>query len=106
MDNILDDLVENAKLILKASQQVIAEEDLHRLQKEQRALVDQLTDKDAIFNKCRNEGPKDGVNALRQRIDDKIDLFQKLNAEFVDNISAAHGLIQFEKGPSKKRVKS
>lgn len=105
MDSILDGLIENARKILKASQQVIAEEDLTRLQKEQKTLVDKLTDKDSQFNKCDDKGTKQGIGTLRKQIDDKIDLFQKLNAEFVDNIAAAHGLIQFEKGHIKKRSK-
>lgn len=107
MDKILDQLIENGHKLLAASKQVIEEDELMRLQKEQETILDKLIAHDTSFQKCSSEHSNkalgDKLVLLRAKIDEKIETFQKLNTEFVENISAVHGLIQFDKGRIKKR---
>lgn len=104
MDAILSSLVRNAELILQTSQQTTAKDDLYQLQKEQRALVDKFTDKDTLYNKSEVENDRDKAIGLIKEIDKKIDLFQKLNSKYVENMSSAHSLIHFEKTSRKKQL--
>ena len=105
MDKILNQLIENGNKLLAASKQVIEEDELMRLQKEQETMLDKLIAHDTSYQKCSLEQNSKGnkLSLLRAKIDEKIEAFQKLNAEFVENISAVHGLIQFDKGHIKKR---
>lgn len=105
METLLDSLLENAKKLLALSRQVIEEDELMALQKEQEVLLANLIDKDAQLQQL-NSTPQEQLKQSRLKIDQKIDDFQKLNAEFLENISTAHGLIQFDKGRIKKRQKS
>lgn len=105
METLLDSLVETAKNLLKLSQQVIAEDDLFRLQQEQENLLEKLVHKDEEFH----EFPKmvqEGLMSERLKINEKIDQFQQLNAEFIQNINESHGLIKFDKGHFKKHKDS
>lgn len=104
MEGLLDSLIESAKKLLSLSRQVIEEDELSRLQQEQEALLARLIEKDGEFHKQSN-GSLEALMPQRLKIDEKIDYFQKLNADFVENISTAHGLIQFDKGRIKKRQK-
>jgi len=103
MEQILDLLIQNANELLDLSQKVFAEEELTRLQAQQNELLNQLIDKDEAVNKLPAGGPQ--LVPLRNRIDEKLTLFQDLNARFIDNITASNGPIQFEKGKAKKRTK-
>ena len=105
MESLLDGLLENARKLLVLSKQVIEEEELTVLQKEQEALLSELIKKDSELHHL-NEISKNDLYESRANIDAKIGEFQKLNAEFLENIRAAHGLIQFEKGRIKKHPKS
>ena len=95
MEILLDRLIENAKRLLELSKQVIVEDEVVALQKVQDDMVTQLTDLDgkraalcASFES--SEMPNQG------RIDEKIDVFQNLNTQFIENLSAMRGLIHFE----------
>lgn len=105
MEKILDLLIENAKQLLELSKQVIAEEELTPLQEKQQELLTQLLEKDDAFHEACAELKTDYNSPLRNRIDEKLDHFQKLNSNFIDNITTTLGLIQFEKGKIKKRPK-
>jgi hypothetical protein len=101
MEDLLDSLVESAKQLLALSQHVIEEDELVRLQEEQESLLASLVQKDEEFHKL----PKltqDSLMPRRLKIDEKIDHFQKLNASFVENINASHGLIRFDNGKKQK----
>lgn len=101
MESLLDSLIESAKKLLALSKQVIDEEELTRLQEEQEILLSKLVDKDGEFHLLPNASDQE-LMPKRLKIDGKIDQFQKLNADFVENINTTHGLIQFDKKHSKK----
>ncbi|HEV8052348.1 MAG TPA: hypothetical protein VGP47_07630 [Parachlamydiaceae bacterium] len=94
MGNLLDRIIESARKLLALSKQVIEEDELMRLQQEQEELLSSLIDKDAQFQKT-SSAAREKLMPARLKIDGKIDEFQKLNSEFVENINTAHGLIQF-----------
>lgn len=104
MEALLNSLLDNAMKLLMLSQQVIEESELMSLQKEQEILLSKLIEKDSEFHNLTNVSQEKLVQ-FRLKIDKKIDDFQKLNAEFLENISAAHGLIQFDRG-SVKNIKN
>lgn len=98
MDQLLDLLIENASKLLELSKQVISEEELDNLQKKQQDLLEKLVEKDEAFHQLNGSATHDDSSPLRNQIDDKLDVFQELNANFIDNITASHGMIHFEKG--------
>lgn len=102
MENLLDHLIGNARELLAISKQVIEEQELIRLQQIQDELLTTLVEKDAEFHLLPEDTQKKFI-LLRYRIDEKIDEFQQLNADFLENISNAQGVIQFNKGRLKKR---
>ena len=95
MEGLLDNLIESARILLNHSRQVIDENELIRLQEEQEVLLAKLIDKDTEFHQIPAHSDQSFM-PRRLKIDEKIDLFQKLNAEFVENINTANGLIQFK----------
>lgn len=101
MEGLLDRLIESAKKLLVLSENIIEEDELNRLQEEEQTLLAALVKKDEDFQK-QPQASQDSLMPKRLKIDEKIDHFQKLNAAFVENINASHGLIKFE---SKKRSK-
>jgi hypothetical protein len=100
MESLLDKLVETARSLLKFSRQVIVEEDLFRLQQEQEILLEKLFQKDHEFHELPKMVQKE-LMPQRLKINEKIDQFQQLNAEFIQNINESRGLIQFDQGTSK-----
>lgn len=96
IEDLLDKLIDSANKLLAASQQVIEEDELADLQKDQEVLLERLIEKDAEFHKFSNQ-IQEKLLPRRLKIDEKIDHFQKLNSDFVENISSAHGVIQFKK---------
>lgn len=104
MDSLLDLLIDNAKSLLGISQRVIAEEELIPLQKRQKELLDQLVAKDETFHRAIGSS-NNYQSPLRNRINAKLDQFERLNASFIENITSTHGLIQFEKNKIKKTAK-
>lgn len=100
MDMLLDDLVSGAEKLLELSQKVIAEEELVNLQARQEILLGKLIEKDALLHTLEGLDASD-IKTIRKGIDRKIDLFQKLNADFVEKISSVHGLIRFDKKKNK-----
>lgn len=101
MEELLNHLIESAKKLLDLSKHVIDEDELLHLQEEQETLLIHLVKKDGDFHKLPNASDTN-LMPRRLKIDEKIDEFQRLNAAFVENINATHGLIQFEKKHTKK----
>lgn len=93
MNHLLNELIQVAAQLRDMSLQVIAEEDLAPLQKHQEDLLMQLENTDQQLQ--RSYGPQlDG--ATREGFHNQLQTFQQLNQEFIQNLSASHGLIQFE----------
>lgn len=106
MDGLLDALVANAEKLLELSQRVISEEELGPLQKKQQKLLDDLVAQDEAFHKACKGNEQDYHSPLRNEVTGKLELFEKLNASFIENITASHGLIHFENGALKKHPKN
>lgn len=105
MDKLLNALILGAEKLLELSQQVIPEEEFIKLQEKQDILLSKLIEKDQELHSHQNlTEPK--WQSMRKEIDRKIDLFQKLNDDFVEKITAAHGLIRFDSAGVKKKPKN
>lgn len=93
MHREFDELIETAKSLRELSKQVVSEEELTAVQKHQQALLEKLEATDEILDRhFWNEMTEHDHQQLR----DKVHLFQTLNREFIQNLKANHGLIQFE----------
>lgn len=101
MEALLDKLVESAQKLLELSKHEIDEDELNRLQEEQEMLLTALVQKDEDFHQLPKAAQEKQM-PRRIEIDEKINHFQELNANFVENINAAHGLIKFGETPAKK----
>lgn len=93
MNQSLHALIEVATQLRDMSLQVIAEEDLARLQKKQEELLMQLEKIDGHLQKDYKY-QLDG--AIQEHFHEQLQIFQQLNQEFVQNLSTSHGVIQFE----------
>ena len=96
MEKILNQLIANAENLNQLSQQVSSQEELRPLQEKQEDLIEQLLDSDAEFNKLLKGKTRYYQSSARTRIGEKLDYFQKLNTDFLDNLKSSKGLIQFE----------
>lgn len=103
MDRVLDALIAGAEKLLDLSQRVIAEQELSALQAEQEVLLEQLLQHDQELHNCSDLAAP-ANQTLRKIVDGKIDLFQRLNEEFVEKISAVHGLIHFDQATTQKHA--
>lgn len=93
MDKLLDELIEVARQLRDASLQVISEEQLIPLQQQQEEILSQLEQLDQNLPK----GSDSEISAsMHQHFHQKLKEFKNLNQEFVANLGASHGLIQFE----------
>ena len=102
MDNILDQLIGTAEKLRDLSRQVFEEEDLIKLQQAQDTMVNRLMELDDSFKKASKGQSSKSHDLLRQKIDQKIDQFQNLNASFIENIKSSRGVLEFGK---KKKTK-
>lgn len=96
MEKILNQLIATAEKLKLISQQVIAQDELRPLQKKQEELIAQLLDSDAEFHNALKGKTKSYDSPARIRIGEKLEYFEKLNSNFIENLGASHGLIQFE----------
>jgi len=96
IESLLDQLIESARALLLLSKQVIEEDEFVHLQEKQEKLLEKLIKKDDEFHELPEKLQEDLLD-IRLQINEKIDQFQALNAEFIQNINASHGLIQFDK---------
>lgn len=93
MDHLLHELIQNATKLRDASLQVISEEELNPLQKRQEDLLSQL---EAVDQQMKEHYHHQIDNAMQERFHLQLQTFQQLNQEFVQNLNASHGIIQFE----------
>lgn len=93
MNQLLDELIQVATQLRDMSLQVISEEDIEALQKRQEDLLNQLEKVDqSIQDNYRHQVETEIQNQFHKQLQ----LFQQLNQEFIQNLNASHGLIQFE----------
>jgi hypothetical protein len=93
MNQLLGELIHVATQLRDMSLQVISEEDLAPLQKRQEDLLLQVENVDQQMQEnYRHQLSVDG----QEQIHNQLQTFQQLNQEFIENLSASHGLIQFE----------
>lgn len=93
MTQLLADLVQNAEKLRDVSRQVISEEELSPLQKHQQELLGQLEQTDSNMQRYY---PNQLDSATHQLFHAQLHAFHILNQEFIQNLNASHGLIQFE----------
>lgn len=93
MNGLLDQLIQTAKKLRDVSLQVISEEELGPLQKQQEEILAQL---EAADQEIQRQYRSDMTEIIHQQFSQKLKEFQSLNQEFIDNLNTSHGLIQFE----------
>ncbi len=93
MDHLLHELIQTATKLRDASLQVISEEELNPLQRRQEDLLSQL---EAVDQQMKEHYRHQIDHAVQERFHTQLQTFQQLNQEFVQNLNASHGIIQFE----------
>ena len=93
MSQLMNELIQIATKLRDASQQVISEEELAPLQKRQDDLLLQLEEADKELQ--AHYGFQIDA-ATKEAYHNQLQIFQRLNQEFMQNLNASHGLIQFE----------
>ncbi|MCE5319132.1 MAG: hypothetical protein LLG04_17440 [Parachlamydia sp.] len=106
MDAILDRLIQIAETMQRLSKQVVSEGELAPLQKSQEDLVSQLESLDDAFEKAYKPGPGAQPLAVRSRIAKKIERFQVINADFIENLKTEQKLIEIEAPSPKSKHKA
>lgn len=101
IEAILENLIHNAERLKEISSQVISMQELEPLQKKQEELVKKLGKLDEAFKKVP-AGSAESYQELTRKIEQKLVQFQKLNAKFIENLSASQGLIRFDVKKKKK----
>jgi hypothetical protein len=104
MEQILNQLVANAKKLYDVSTRVISKEELAPLQQKQEELVKHLRDVDAALEKARLAG-FEVEEIVWNNIQQKLTEFQHLNEAFIANLITSRGLIQFEKKQKERKKK-
>lgn len=93
MDLLLAKLVDVAAQLRDMSLQTISEREVAPLQKKQNAL---LADLEKIDQQLHQECGEEFKRHPHSNIHYQLEKFQQLNKEFIENLNASHGLIQFE----------
>ncbi len=93
MNQLLNELIQVATQLRDMSLQVISEEDLAPLQKHQEDLLVRLENSD---QQIQRNYPHQLDGTTQENFHHQLQIFQGLNQEFIQNLSASHGLIQFE----------
>lgn len=93
MNQLLSELIQVTTQLRDMSLQVISEEDLAPLQKRQEDLLTQLEN---IDQQIQIHYRHQSEIATREHFHNQLQIFQQLNHEFIQNLNASHGLIQFE----------
>lgn len=101
IEGILDALLENAEQLKAISLQVISEGELSALQTKQEDLVHQLNDKQEKFLEASTHGHLDPDLPITKRIVAKLQTFQQLNSQFIENLNSNKGIIHFDKNNQK-----
>jgi hypothetical protein len=93
LNESLDQLIQVAKKLKETSLQVVSEEELEPLQKEQEEVLHRIEKIDQLLQQYyAGEISKE----IHQQIHEKLQIFQELNQEYVRHLAASHGIIQFE----------
>lgn len=104
VDDLLDELIQTAQELCNLSNQVAAEEEVIELQKKQGDLIRQLEEAD---HHIQSFDGSDISEVIHQKLHQKVQKFEMLNQEFIQNFSSTHGLIQFElKRPKEREERS
>lgn len=100
MAALLEELVKTAQKLSDVSRQIISEEELAPLQQHQQDVLSQIEVIDtSIKAHYSNQLDKD----FKKQVHEKLHAFQLLNQEFISNLNASHGLIQFELHPLQEK---
>ena len=100
MTELLEELVKTAQELSDVSRQVISEEELAPLQQQQQDILSQIEAIDtSIKAQYSNQVDKD----FKRQVHERLHVFQVLNQEFIANLNASHGLIQFELHPLREK---
>lgn len=93
MNLLLNELIQVAAQLRNMSLQVVSEEELAPLQKRQEDLLSQIENIDQNIQRTyRNQLSSN----MQKQFHTQLQTFQLLNQEYIQNMSASHGLIQFE----------
>jgi hypothetical protein len=90
---LLNELIQVATQLRDMSKQVISEENLSLLQKKQDDLLGQI---ERIDQQMQRDYPQQVSSKMEEQLHEKLQTFQQINQEFIQNLGASHGLIQFE----------
>ncbi len=93
MDQLLNELVIVATQLRDLSLKVISEEELAPLQMHQEELLAKL---ESVDQKIKGNYPHQTDAVVQEKIHRQLQTFQQLNQEYIQNLNASHGLIQFE----------
>lgn len=93
MYHLLDDLIKIANKIKSLSEKVVLEEELKPLQASQNDLLDQLV---VLQTELQSYDPSLISSEIHAQFHKKLEEFQKLNQEFINNIKNSQGIIQFD----------
>lgn len=107
MEEVLDQLIENAEKLHEISKKVIDEDELSELQNHQKELLTSLVSLDEACHQADSGKSKRVDTSINKRIQEKLDHFEQLNSSFVNNVMNSHGLIQFpprQSGKTKKHT--
>ncbi|MBA2368715.1 MAG: hypothetical protein H0V82_06795 [Candidatus Protochlamydia sp.] len=100
MTDLLEELVKTAQELSDISRQVISEDELAPLQQHQQDVLSQI---EAADSSIKTHYPNQLDKEIKKHIHTKLHDFQLLNQEFISNLSASHGLIQFELQPVQEK---
>lgn len=90
MNDLLDQLIITARQLRDAVQQVVSEAELRPLQETQENILQELEK----IDKQTPHGAASDVNPeVIEQLYRKLNEFQELNKQFIDNFKSSHGLI-------------
>ena len=90
INQALNELIQVATQLRDLSLKVISEDELLPLQKRQEVLLHQLETIDQQIQRDLLDSQS------KENIHQQLQIFKKLNQEFIQNLNSSHGLIQFE----------
>ncbi|MEM1283308.1 MAG: hypothetical protein AAGG81_07125 [Chlamydiota bacterium] len=96
MEVTVDRLITVAEELREASFQVTSSEMIGPLQKEQERLLEELSVIEGMFKKKFPHSVPNSTE-VRGRISKKLETFQLLNQEFINNLNKLKEVIQFQK---------
>lgn len=94
MDALLNELILTAERLLEISHQIIEKDELENLQVIQEQQVNELIALDDAFHKTAKKNA--AAFPLRKRIDKKLDQFEKLNTQFIQNMHEKQSMLNFD----------